>query len=210
MVYEKLVMEDPIFQLTEIFSHFPGIGPRQAKRFVFYLLGQGDASNKKIADLILELKKDINSCTRCMRFFSDSKKNALCEICRDEGRDKSKLLVVAKDVDLDNIERSRSYEGRYFVLGGLVPILEKNPEEKIRRFELKREIDRNPELKEIIIALSATTEGDHTAEYIREYFKTTTDPRGIIISVLGRGLSTGTELEYSDMDTIKSALKHRE
>lgn len=203
-------MDDPITQLTEIFSHFPGIGPRQAKRFVFYLLGQGDASNKKIADLILELKKDINSCARCMRFFSDGKKSALCDICRDEGRDKSKLLVVAKDVDLDNIERSGSYEGSYFVLGGLVPILDKNPGERIRQLELKREIERNPDLKEIIIALSANVEGDHTAEYLREFFKTTAELRGIKITVLGRGLSTGTELEYSDQDTIKNALKHRE
>ncbi|HBM45925.1 MAG: recombination protein RecR [Parcubacteria group bacterium GW2011_GWF2_38_76] len=201
---------DPITQLTEIFSHFPGIGPRQAKRFVFYLLGQNDSANKKIADLIVELKKDINSCTRCMRFFSDGQKSSLCNICSDESRDKTKLLIIAKDVDLDNIERSRSYEGLYFVLGGLVPILDKNPEERIRQFELKREVERNTDLKEIIIALSATVEGDHTAEYIRESFKTITEPRGIKVSVLGRGLSTGTELEYSDIDTIKNALKHRE
>ncbi|HRY62420.1 MAG TPA: toprim domain-containing protein [Candidatus Paceibacterota bacterium] len=201
---------DPITQLTEIFSHFPGIGPRQAKRFVFYLLGQNDSANKKIADLILELKKDIHSCVRCMRFFTDNKKGALCGICSDEGRDKTKLLVVAKDVDLDNIERSRSYEGLYFVLGGLVPVLDKNPEERIRQFELKREIERNQELKEIIVALSATVEGDNTADYLRQIFSPITAARGIKISVLGRGLSTGTELEYSDMDTIKNALKHRE
>lgn len=202
--------DDPILQLTEIFSHFPGIGPRQAKRFVFYLLGQNDSSNKKIADLIIELKKDINSCVRCTRFFSDNKRNVLCDICRDEGRDRTKLLIVAKDVDLDNIERSGSYEGLYFVLGGLVPILEKNPEDRIRQVDLKKEISRNTELKEIIVALSATVEGDHTADYIRSILKLPTEPRAIKVSVLGRGLSTGTELEYSDIDTIKSALKHRE
>lgn len=201
---------DPISQLTEIFSHFPGIGPRQAKRFVFYLLGQSDFNNKKIADLIVELKKDIHSCSRCMRFFSDKKFGTMCNICADTSRDSGKLLIVAKDVDLDNIERSESYEGYYFVLGGLVPVLDKNPEERVRQRELLVEINKNSNLKEIIIALSATVEGDHTAEYLRYILKTVSEARGIQVSVLGRGLSTGTELEYSDMDTIKNALKHRE
>jgi recombination protein RecR len=203
-------MQDSITQLTEIFSRFPGIGPRQAKRFVFYLLGQSDLNNKKIAELILELKKDIHSCSRCMRFFSDKRYGILCDICADDSREKSKLLVVAKDVDLDNIERSESYEGYYFVLGGLVPVLDKNPEARIRQRELLSEVVKNLNITEIIIALSATVEGDHTVEHLRSVLKTASEPRGIKISVLGRGLSTGTELEYSDMDTIKNALKHRE
>lgn len=145
-----------------------------------------------------------------MRFFSDNKNGTLCDICRDEARDKTKLLIVAKDVDLENIEKSGSYEGLYFVLGGLVPVLEKNPEDRIRGFALRKEIDRNPDIKEIIIALSATVEGDNTADYIRVSFRDLANQRGFRISVLGRGLSTGTELEYSDQDTIKNALKNRE
>lgn len=145
-----------------------------------------------------------------MRFFSDKRYGILCDICADDSREKSKLLVVAKDVDLDNIERSESYEGYYFVLGGLVPVLDKNPEARIRQRELLSEVVKNLNITEIIIALSATVEGDHTVEHLRSVLKTASEPRGIKISVLGRGLSTGTELEYSDMDTIKNALKHRE
>ncbi|MEI6296145.1 MAG: toprim domain-containing protein [bacterium] len=202
---------DSIQKLTEIFSRFPGIGPRQAKRFVYHLLNQNEYSNKQIADLILDLKKETTSCFKCKRFFNNNRHDIqVCHICVSPNRDKSKLMVVAKDVDLENIERSNGYNGMYFVLGGLLQILEKTPLSKIKQEELLKEIETTPELKEIIIALSANTEGDHTTDYLKQVLENISTTRQIKISVLGRGLSTGTELEYSDSDTIKNALKNRE
>ncbi|MFA5987369.1 MAG: toprim domain-containing protein [Candidatus Paceibacterota bacterium] len=126
-------------------------------------------------------------------------------------------MIVAKDIDLENIKRSGAYTGRYFVLGGLLPILEKHPEEKIRTTKLKDLLTTTLEkdnLREVIVALSANPEGDYTADFLKKYIgdiaSATNPSTQIKISVLGRGLSTGTELEYSDSDTIKNALKNRE
>ena len=204
------MQNNSIDKLTEIFGKFPGIGPRQAKRFVYHLLNQNESINRQIAELIIGLKKENGSCSYCNRFFFKPQSGSICSICNDQNRDQSRLMIIAKDVDLENIERSGSYDGSYFVLGGLIPILDKNPSEKIRQTELLSRINKIPSLKEIIIALSANIEGDHTTDYLKEILKQISTERGIKISVLGRGLSTGTELEYSDGATIKNALKNRE
>jgi recombination protein RecR len=115
------------------------------------------------------------------------------------------LMIVPRDIDLEAVERSGSYKGYYFVIGGMVPILEKEPEKKVRVKELAARIKNKPDLKEVILAMNANTDGEHTADYIREYFKGTS----LTFSVLGRGLSTGTELEYADPETLKSAFLHR-
>ena len=200
---------DSVQKLTEIFAHFPGIGPRQAKRFVYHLLNQNEFANRQIAELILQLKKETGSCISCKRFHR-SENDSLCSICNDKKRSQKELMIVAKDVDLENIERSGGYKGMYFVLGGLVPVLDKNPSQRIRQSELIEAISKMPGLSEIIIALSATVEGDNTADYLKSDLSKITTSRNIKISVLGRGLSTGTELEYSDSDTIMNALKNRE
>ena len=197
-------------KLIEIFSKFPGIGPRQAKRFVYYLLKQTESHNKNLSFLISMLKKETGSCTECFRFFNTARENATCSLCGDENRDNSMLMVVAKDVDLDNIEKTKSYNGFYFILGGLVPILEKNPEQKVRINELLKAIEKRNDLKEIILALSASPNGDNTAEYLKRILSPIAEKKGIKISLLGRGISTGLELEYSDSDTLKHALTNRE
>lgn len=201
---------DSINKLTEIFSHFPGIGPRQAKRFVYYLLGQNEFINKQIAELIVEIKKEISACALCNRFFYKKQDGTVCNICGSPNRDTKRLMIVAKDIDLENIEKSGSYDGYYFILGNLLPILDKKPEEKIRQKELFSRLKKMPEVDEIIIALSANVEGDHTTEYLKQVLSSMSKEKNIKISVLGRGLSTGTELEYSDSDTIKNAMRHRE
>ena len=119
---------DSIRKLTEIFSDFPGIGPRQAKRFAFFLLGRNDAYLSDLASTIKELKKHIKICLDCFRFFiEDSQKNKICSVCMNNQRDQEKLMIVPKDVDFETIEKSGSYKGYYFILGGTVPILEKDP-----------------------------------------------------------------------------------
>ncbi len=202
---------DPIQKLTQMFSRFPGIGPRQAKRFVYFLLAENPAYVRELMDNISRLKREVSHCPTCFR-LSLSATSRECDICRDESRDQSVLMVVAKDIDLENISRSGEYGGRYFILGGLLPILEKNPEQKIRSRELSQLVSRMADagLKEIIVALSANPEGDNTADYVRNIISPIATAKNIRVSLLGRGLSTGTELEYSDSDTIRNALKNRQ
>lgn len=200
-----------IAKLTEQFIRFPGIGPRQAKRFVYFLLTRDHRTLDDIARLIQELKREVHHCKACFRYFTGRERD-LCDICGDENRNGETLMVVEKDVDFENIERSHSYEGKYFILGGAIPVLEKEPEKRIRAGDLLNRIESDAKaghLKEIILALSATSEGDSTERYLKEFLSPLKEQYGFVISHLGRGLSTGTELEYSDSDTIRNALQNR-
>lgn len=195
-------------KLVEMFGRFPGIGPRQAKRFVYFLLSQNGAFSAELASELHSLRKEASRCEMCQRFFRGTKK--LCSICDNPGRDHSLLLVVEKDVDLDAVERTGIYKGLYFVLGGILPLLEKAPEEKIRKIALtslvKGQMSKNS-LKEIVLALSATPDGDHTAEYVKSLLAPIV--KAVPIHILGRGLSTGSELEYADHETLRSAFAGR-
>ncbi len=204
---------DSIKKLTELFREFPGIGPRQAKRFVYFLLTRPNSYLSEFSEIVRELKKEIRICSSCFRFFpQDVSSSSQCHICTSKERDHSSLMIVTKDVDLETIEKSHSYNGTYFVLGGTVPILEKNPEIKIRSKELMSTVERKVKengLKEIIMAMNLNPEGENTEEYITRLLSPLVSAHSITISTLGRGLSTGTELEYSDSETIKYALKNR-
>ena len=206
-----------IDKLTEIFKEFPGIGERQAKRFVYFLMSRSSAYNENLTSLVTDLKKETTQCKECFRFFTPTQKVGtptpkkgvgVCEICSDA--DSSTLMIVEKDSDLESVKKSRVYNGKYFILGGLVPIVEKNTKSRIRIEELKQKISKTEGLKEIILAFSLNPQGDHTDTYVREQIKEIAEKQKIKISSLGKGLSTGTELEYSDNDTLKNALKNRQ
>jgi recombination protein RecR len=183
-------------KLIEYFLKFPGIGPRQAKRFAYFLAGEDKDFIENLAQLILETKKNINQCQECFRFFEGEK----CAICSGLNRDKNILMIIEKDVDLENIERAGIYNGRYFVLGGIMSLTgEKN------NLRFKELFDGAKNYKEIILALSANAEGENTERYIEKIL----EPLKIKITKLGRGLSTGLELEYSDSETLKNALESR-
>lgn len=200
-----------IEKLTEIFKEFPGIGERQAKRFVYFLMHKNGAYAENLRGLINDLKKEIAQCKDCFRFFIiDNQQKEICKTCINQNADSSLLMVVEKDADLESMEKSHLYEGKYFVLGGLVPIVEKNTNRNIRLQELLEKIEKNKNLKEIILAFSISPQGNHTDFYIRSELKKISTEKNIKISSLGRGLSTGTELEYSDNDTLKNALKNRQ
>src|SRR3989338_5788492 len=205
---------DAIDKLTEIFKEFPGIGERQARRFVYFLMSRNGNYVENISGLISDLKKGTAQCKECFRFFVLSgKKEKLCDVCADTNSDSSILLVVEKDSDLESVKKSRMYHGKYFILGGLVPIVDKTTKSRIRIEELKQKISGSKEpnkLSEIILAFSLSPQGDHTDQYVREQIKDVSEKQTVKISSLGRGLSTGTELEYSDNDTLKNALKNRQ
>jgi recombination protein RecR len=197
-------MIDRVEELSRMFERLPGIGPRQAKRFVFSLLGQASGDRAKMAELISKLADDVHQCTSCYRFWSGQ--GALCTLCSDASRDDSLLMLVEKDQDLTAVERSGSYKGRYFVLGGVLTLSGKGV---IREKELLKVVgDRCKRgLAEIVLALSATSEGEHTADRVREILSPLRD--SIHLTQLGRGLATGSELEYSDAATLSGALQNR-
>ena len=202
---------DPAQKLIKIFSEFPGIGPKQAKRFVYFLLTRQKGYVEEISKLFFDLKTQMKICSECFRYFNSDKEEKVCRICANKNRDISTLLVVSRDVDFENVERSGGYTGRYFIIGGTIPILDKEPERKIRIKELISQVEKMSKngLKEVILGLDANTEGEYTEDYIKGILKAFSDKFGFKISTLGRGLSTGTELEYSDSDTIKSAIGNR-
>lgn len=205
---------DTIGKLEEIFRHFPGIGPRQAKRFVYFLLTKSPAELQELTKLVSELKQSISVCKKCQRFFpvgfNKEKAPEICNICDDENRDRSVLMIVSRDIDFQAVEKSRAFTGIYFILGGSIPILDDAPQGKIRQKELlERVSELNSDLREVIVATNINPEGEHTAEYIGKLLKADAEKHKFKITALGRGLSTGTELEYSDSETLKSALENR-
>lgn len=200
-------------KLVELFRQFPGIGPRQARRFAYFLLTRDSNYVRNLSSLISEVKSGVKECSSCHRFFLPEVKNKglnECEICENKNRDRSILMIVSRDVDLEAVEKSGTFNGLYFVLGGTLPILEENPEKRIRIKELVLCIKGNEnEISEIILGLNANPEGEHTAEFVVVTLSPIAKEKNIKISHLGHGLSTGTELEYIDPDTLKSALKNR-
>lgn len=195
-------------KLADIFRSFPGIGPRQAKRFVYFLLSRDKEYLEELDALISNLKEHIVQCKECFRFFQKRNGASLCPICSDPIRDTGELMVVAKDTDLEAMEKSGTYHGKYFVLGGTIALVERKNGDKLRLKEVQARVTKDVKsgiLKEVILALSANPDGEHTADEL----KTLLTPLSVKISTLGRGLSTGSELEYADKETLKSALKNR-
>ena len=197
-----------IEQLALNLKELPGIGPRQAQRLAYFLARRRDDLPHRISTSILGTRENTTTCSRCQRLFTKNL-DGLCKICSST-RDKT-LLIIPFDTDLEHIEKTGSYHGYYFVLGGTVPILEKNPETKVRIGKLKSVIENleYPEIGEVIFAFNATPEGDNTVQYLKRELSPILTGMNFDISTLGRGLSTGSELEYADRNTLENALKYR-
>jgi len=199
-----------IQKLIDLFSKFPTVGPRTATRFVFYLLKTSKKEIEELVRSITNLKKEVKICSFCFNPFQGE--GNLCEICSDPTRDKTLLCVVEKETDLVSIEKIKKYRSLYFILGGTVSTLKKEDIKKLRIKELTERI-KNPQkfgisgakFREIIIATNPTTEGEATALYLERKLK----PLNIKITRLGRGLPVGAELEYTDKETLGSALEGR-
>jgi recombination protein RecR len=203
-------MRDSIDELAELFKRFPGIGERQARRFVYYLIERNDDFRRSLADKITALSKQVTQCRECFRFFQTDG-NDLCEICASGSRDESIVMVVEKDADILAVERS-GFLGKYFVFGGLIPIAEEKIIAHTRLRELEQYLNKKRSvLKELVLGFPMNPSGDFTDQYVRKVLEDGIMKDGATFNLasLGRGLSTGTELEYSDPETIKNALKNR-
>lgn len=206
-------MPSPLERLQQYFTQFPGIGPRQARRFADFLLKQDERYVSGLIKEIQNARTNVRLCEDSFQYFyATDKGETKAPIARDPNRDDSILLVVEKDVDVENIERSNTYNGRYFVLGGTLPVLTQDPRSVIRITQLIERVQAKAPhgLAEIILGMSFNPEGENTAAYVKQQLQPIADTHDIRITTLGRGLSTGTELEYSDEDTIGYALKNRQ
>ncbi|HEU4677123.1 MAG TPA: toprim domain-containing protein [Candidatus Paceibacterota bacterium] len=201
----------PFDKLARYFEKFPGIGSRQARRFVFHLLTMGESDLREFAELIRTIKDEVTECPSCHRFHS-GRASERCALCESAVRDRSKLLVVERDTDIDAIERSGVYDGLYFVLGGTVPLLGTEEVKGLRGGALKHTVGERAKegLSEVILGFSVNPDGENTGRYVESLLHELLAANPIKLSHLGRGLSTGSELEYADPETIKNSLKHRE
>jgi recombination protein RecR len=198
----------PVEKLIRLFSHFPTIGPRTATRFAFHCLGASKEEIYDLIDALKEVKESVGMCNVCFR--SISKDLELCSVCSNKKRNHSILCVVEKETDLLSIEKTNEYDGLYFILDGTVSPLKKENIKKIRIKELKERIEKHndfdlPKIKEVIIATNQNTEGEATAIYLTRVL----NELKVKTTRLGRGLSTGGELEYADEETLTFALKGR-
>lgn len=195
---------DRVDELARAFERFPGIGPRQARRFVYFLLSTSQTERNRLAELVSTIGASVKQCAECRRFWSGA--GELCQYCADTSRSDAQLMLVERDQDLLAMERSGSYRGRYFVLGGVLTLSGKGA---IRERELVERVERRSKagLEEIVLALSATSEGEHTSDHIRALLQPL---RGHLkLFELGRGLATGSELEYADKETLSAAFTNR-
>ncbi|MFH1401840.1 MAG: recombination mediator RecR [Parcubacteria group bacterium] len=197
------MQSNSIQKLIDLFSKFPTIGPKTAARFVYYLIGLKKEEVQEITNAVSELKKNIKTCAFCFKPFEGL--GHLCEICSNPGRDKSMLCVVEKEPDLNSIEKTKKYRGRYFILGGTISRLRKKEIEKLRIKDLVLRVKKGKDTKEIILAINPTAEGEATTLYLERLLK----PYGKKTTRLGRGLPIGGELEYADEETLASALESR-
>ena len=189
-----------IENLIEEFRKLPGIGPKSARRIVFYLLKQPYSDVENFSSALTEMKKNVKFCKKCFNVSEDD----LCPICQDETRDKQLLCLVEKISDVMVIEGTGEFKGLYHVLGGLLSPIENIGPEEIKIPQLISRIKEN-DVKEIILALNPTVEGDSTATYISKILK----PFNRKITKLASGLPVGGDIEYADQITVGRALSGR-
>jgi recombination protein RecR len=201
---------NPLDQLITAFERFPGVGGRQAKRFAFHVLRLEAEDSRKLASLIENARTTVIECTSCHRYFSKRQTEELCSICNGSNRNRERLLVVERDSDVQAIERAGVYDGLYFVLGGTVPLLSAPENSKLRSGALKATVAARQAagLTEVILGFSVNPDGENTARFVASFLNEAVEA-GLTLSHLGRGLSTGSELEYADSETIKNALQNR-
>jgi len=196
-------MDEKFKQIAKLFQKLPGVGPRQAVRFVLALLDKPDSEIEELGYAISNLKNDISFCSQCFN-ISDSQ---VCSICSNPSRDRTKLLVIEKVTDLDSIEKTGLYRGLYHVLGGAINPLDNILPNNLRVAELNQRIDDSAnKFTELILAMNPNTPGETTALYLKSQFS---DKPGLSITRLGRGLASGSHLEYADESTLKHALEYR-
>lgn len=195
MIYPK-----SIAALIEQFQKFPSVGPKSAQRMAFHLLKMPKSEVEKFAQSIIEAKENTFACDVCFNMSSTNP----CEICQSTSRERSIICVVSETKDLIAIEKTNEYKGLYHVLQGLISPIDGIGAEDIRIKELLHRLAEN-DVKEVILALSPSVEGEATSLYLGKLIK----PFGIKITRIAFGLPVGADLEYADEITLAKALEGR-
>ena len=189
-----------IKNLIKLMSKIPGLGPRSARRSVLNLIKNPEKLMLPLANSLIQVSESIRLCSICGNIDAD----IICGICKDEKRDKNIICVVEEIADLWALERSSNYKGRYHILGGVLSAIDGIKPEDLRIKDLLENIKIN-NIKEVILATSATLAGQTTSFYITDLL----EGKDIIISRLAQGIPIGGELDYLDDGTIGAALDSR-
>ena len=196
---------EPVARLIEAFSRLPGIGPKTAQRLTYHLLRAPDAEARTLATALVAVRDQVVFCERCFN-ISDQ---PLCPICRDPGRDATRLCVVEEPLDVLALERTAEFKGLYHVLHGAISPIDGIGPDRLKIRELLNRADeakRSGEpIAEVILATNPTLEGEATAMYLAERLEDTVD----VVSRIARGLPVGGDLEYADEVTLIRALQGR-
>lgn len=186
--------------LINEFRKLPGIGPKSARRIVFFLLKLPMKEVVRFSNALVEMKEKVKFCNICFNLSEDE----VCSICRDEGRDKKKICIVEEASDVAVIEGTGEYRGLYHILGGLLSPIENIGPDEIRIPKLIERV-KSKKIEEVIIALDPTVEGESTAMYLKKILNSV----GVKVTRLASGLPVGGDLEYADEVTIGRALRDR-
>lgn len=190
-----------IGRLIDEFSKLPGIGPKGAQRIAFYILSASEQEAQSLIDAINDMKSSVRFCDICGNVCEQSP----CAVCADPRRDHSKICVVEEPKDIMSIERTHEYDGVYHVLGGAInPMANVGPGDLSITQLLERL--KNPQIKEVILALDPNIEGEATVTYLARLL----DSLGIKITRLASGLPVGGDLEYADEITLGRAFSGRQ
>ena len=193
---------ESINQLISSLRKLPSVGQKTAERFVFSLLKSGKKQVVELSNSLNNLTKTIKSCEQCWNFTDASP----CNICSNQTRDKSTICVVAEPQDIEAIEKTQEYKGKYFVLRGLINLDQRYlPKTKIK--ELFIFLKKDQEIKEVILALNSDMDGETTSLYLQKQIKILRP--NIKVSRLARGLPMGSDLQYADEITLSAAIKNR-
>ena len=196
---------EPVARLIESFARLPGIGPKTAQRLTYHLLRAPDAEARALAAALVDVRDKVVFCDRCFN-ISDA---PLCPICRDAGRDQTRLCVVEEPLDVLALERTGEFKGVYHVLHGAISPIDGIGPERLKVRELLLRADQakadGAPFVEVIIATNPTLEGEATAMYLAERLEAVVG----VVSRIARGLPVGGDLEYADEVTLIRALQGR-
>ena len=196
---------EPVARLIEAFSRLPGVGPKTAQRLTFHLLRAPDTEARILAAALVDVRDKVVFCDLCFN-ISDA---PLCPICRDPGRDTSRLCVVEEPLDVLALERTAEFRGLYHVLHGAISPIDGVGPERLKIRELLARADEakrdGAPLEEVILATNPTLEGEATAMYLAERLEGSV----VLVSRIARGLPVGGDLEYADEVTLIRALQGR-
>lgn len=185
---------------VEEFGKLPGVGPKTALRLVLHMLRQDKAQVQSFADAIVQLSKEVKYCKVCHNISDDD----VCTICSDSRRDTSTICVVENIQDVMAIENTQSFRGLYHVLGGVISPMDGVGPSDLQIHSLVERV-KEGDIKEVILALSPTMEGDTTNFYI---FRKLADA-DVVISVIARGVAQNDELQYTDEVTLGRSIINR-